>query len=352
MPRWLVVFDRRIDFTHTKPHEALHIQKRLTLGRYHHTASAKTGILGKRDRRAYKIGVSVVAQKFVDNGKRLVSVGSLQRAPDDHIHVFTGDLGKILVKIEIVTGQKSEANTLQLQNVRLCYLIAVCHIKLVTTLGIGLDLAGSGMRLEIAPHNVALAIDSVGGVTHPLLGLKSRIDKDQRMTALCRLASLLQQYFVIFRHRTVKAPFTLYIGRGIAIFGKHDKIHTPVALIHQAEQIGKTSVHVPFIEGIVGLNDANLHSSLLLYLALEVSKHLVDLLKAGKYVRMALEDLHHLTDLPLVDNTDQHIFIRVGIHSVHLDLSNAVLELAHQFLRQLLGMRSNNVKPIAVFETA
>ena len=64
----------------------------------------------------------------------------------------------------------------------------------------------------------------------------------------------------------------------------------------------------------------------------EVSKHFIDLFKAGKGVGIGLDDLHHFADLSFVDNTNQHIFIGVRKHAVHLDLRDAMPQAGHQFL--------------------
>jgi hypothetical protein len=54
---------------------------------------------------------------------------------------------------------------------------------------------------------------------------------------------------------------------------------------------------------------SQLHRTALSHLSFKITKHLVDLFKAGKNVGVRLEDPHHITDLALVDDADQHIHI-------------------------------------------
>ena len=77
MSRGLEVFALCIYFANAEPDFAFHIQKHLALWRYYHTATAKRGVFAERHRRADQVRVCVVAKEFVDNGKGIVSVGTL-----------------------------------------------------------------------------------------------------------------------------------------------------------------------------------------------------------------------------------------------------------------------------------
>ena len=114
---WLVIFVFWINLTNAKAYAALHIEKHLSLGRYHHTASAKLGILTKGYRCADKVRIGVIAKKSVYNFKRIVTVGALQGATDNDIYILSCNFCKIFVKIKIIAGKKSETQTLYFQNV-------------------------------------------------------------------------------------------------------------------------------------------------------------------------------------------------------------------------------------------
>ena len=66
---------------------------------------------------------------------------------------------------------------------------------------------------------------------------------------------------------------------------------------------------------------------------------------------MRLDDFHHRANLSFVDDADEKCLVRSRIHTVCLDTGNAVMELRHNLLRELLGVRGNQLKFIAVFDT-
>ena len=264
MSRGLVVFCRRIDLTDPKSHAVFHIQQLLSLGGEHRAAAAHLGRLTQGDRRADEIGVGLIAKEGIDDGKRLVGVGPLQRAADDDIDLFAGEHGEALVEIKIIAGQKGKAKPFQFQNIGRSALVAVRHVKLVTALGIGFDLAGRGMRLEIPTDEVALAVKGVGGVANPVFGFVSRVDKHQRVTPFCRLACFLQQNGVVLIHCSIKSVLALHVGKSVAVFGQNDQIKAFVTLLQQIEQAPKARVKILFVKGITGLNDTNFHKTLLL----------------------------------------------------------------------------------------
>ena len=55
-------------------------------------------------------------------------------------------------------------------------------------------------------------------------------------------------------------------------------------------------------------------------------------LEACKRIGMRFDNFHHFTDLALIDNTNQHRFVGVGIHTVHLHFRHTVLQSTHQLL--------------------
>ena len=90
----------------------------------------------------------------------------------------------------------------------------------------------------------------------------------------------------------------------------------------------------------------------LFYISLKVAEYLVDLLKAGKGAGMAFDDLHHLTNLPLVDDAHQHMLVGVRIHTVDPNLRNTVSKAGHQFFREHIRLICDDLEFIAVFYTA
>ena len=88
------------------------------------------------------------------------------------------------------------------------------------------------------------------------------------------------------------------------------------------------------------------------YTAIEVAEHLVYFFKAREGIGVAFDDLHHLADLALVYDTDEHIFFGIRVHTVHLDLCDAVMQTRHQLFGKLLGVTCHDLKLVAVFEAA
>lgn len=84
----------------------------------------------------------------------------------------------------------------------------------------------------------------------------------------------------------------------------------------------------------------------------EISEDFVNLFEACEAVGVILDYLHHFTDLAFVYDADKHIFIGVRIHSVDVDLCNAVVQFGQQFLRQLARRIGDDLELIAVFQSA
>ena len=116
-----------------------------------------------------------------------MSIGSLMRTTDDHVDILSRKRREILVKIEIIAGHKSESDPLDLNYVGLTKLVAVAAIKLIAALLFGLDLAGSGVSLIIFAHKIALAVDSVGGISISRRSLVCGIDENYHVTTQSRL---------------------------------------------------------------------------------------------------------------------------------------------------------------------
>ena len=87
-------------------------------------------------------------------------------------------------------------------------------------------------------------------------------------------------------------------------------------------------------------------------LLFESAENFVDLRKACKGTRVALNDFHHFAHLLFTDDTYQHVFFGVGVHTRNTDFRNAVAELFNQFRRQFLGFISDNFKFVPVFQTS
>ena len=189
-----------------------------------------------------------------------MSVGALKRATDDHVGALSCDLREILVKIEIVAGQKCKAYALKLENIRLGVFIAVVNVKSVTAISVALDLAGRRMSLEILADDLALAVDRVGRVAHALAAVTACIDEKQRVASLSGRARLLQKERIVFLDRTIKASLALDIGKRVAVLGKQDQIHTLAALIKLIQKSLYASVKLALIKGISRLYHTYFHS--------------------------------------------------------------------------------------------
>ena len=84
------------------------------------------------------------------------------------------------------------------------------------------------------------------------------------------------------------------------------------------------------------------------YLTLEITEHLVHLLEACKGIGKGANDLHHLSDLTLVDDTNEHIAIGIRIHTVHVDFGDSVLETREQLIGKLARLCCDDFKLVAV----
>ena len=90
---------------------------------------------------------------------------------------------------------------------------------------------------------------------------------------------------------------------------------------------------------------------LFLHFTFEVSKHLIDLFKACKGIGVFFKNVHHFTNLSLIDNADQHILVCVRVHTMHTQLGNTMVQLIQKLLRQSVGIVGNDFKLVAVFKT-
>ena len=156
--------------------------------------------------------VKFESKEFVYDGKRIVSVCALKRAANDDINVFASNFCKILIKIEIIAGEKGKSQAFKFQNIWRCDLIAICHIKLMATLGVGFDFAWRGMSFEISADDISVSVNCVGCVSNFALGFESRIDKHERIALFCGFASLLHENVVVFLYCIVKAFFAFHIS--------------------------------------------------------------------------------------------------------------------------------------------
>ena len=59
-------------------------------------------------------------------------------------------------------------------------------------------------------------------------------------------------------------------------------------------------------------------------LLFESAENFVDLRKACKGTRVALNDFHHFAHLLFTDDANQHVFFGVGVHADNTDFRNAV----------------------------
>ena len=107
-----------------------------------------------------------------------MSVGALQRATYDDIDLLASYPCEILIEIEIIAGKECKAQALKLENIRRSDLVAVGNVKLVTALGVCLDLARSRVNLEITPDYISLSVDSVSRVSYSPLSSVARIDEN------------------------------------------------------------------------------------------------------------------------------------------------------------------------------
>ena len=118
----------------------------------------------------------------------------------------------------------------------------------MASLGIGLDLAWRGMRLEISADDIAASVDRVSGVADTVFGLKPAVDEHQRIASFGGLASLLHKDGIVFFYRIVKALLALHVRGSVAVFGQYDEIQAFVALVKQRKQIFKALADVALIK--------------------------------------------------------------------------------------------------------
>ena len=67
---------------------------------------------------------------------------------------------------------------------------------------------------------------------------------------------------------------------------------------------------------------------------------------------MSFENAHHFTDLTLVDDADQHVLISVGVHAMYAQLCHTVTKLFHQLLRQCVRLVGDDLKLVAILQSA
>lgn len=220
----LIVLLFRIDLRRADTDLALHIHKHLTVGRDHTAATANFGVLSERNRCADQVSIRIVAEEAIDDRKRLMRIGTLMRASDDHIDILPCEGGEGFIEIEVIAGHKSEANTLDLNGIRLGIVVAVCNVKLISALLCCFHFTRCGMCFEVTTDNIALSVDRMGRIAPAVFRRICGIDKYDRMTTLCRFDGTRHNIFIIFIDRCMEICLTGLRGGNIAILGKNDQV--------------------------------------------------------------------------------------------------------------------------------
>ena len=160
-----------------------------------------------------------------------MGIGALKRATDNDIHVFTRNFRKVFVEIEIIAGEKCEAQSLSLNNRRCGIFVAISYVKLITAFIIPSYLARSGMSLEVFAYKLSLSVKEIGGISKTAIALASRVYEEKRIASLGGFRSSLQKGGIIRLESLVKPFLSVNVSERIAVFGQNDNVHSAVALV-------------------------------------------------------------------------------------------------------------------------
>ena len=190
--RGLIVFFCDIDIDSLQPNPAFHIEQHIPVWCHHHAGSAYIGMNIHADRRTQNIGVAVISQKARHDFKSGVRIASLMGASDNHIHAISGYVGKRLVKIEIIAGQKRISNPLDFEHRRLAELKAVVAVQTGFR-----HLVWGKVLLIIFASQCAVTVKRKSCISQSPSFITGRIDKHQGSASLGRSGSGFQNTRII-----------------------------------------------------------------------------------------------------------------------------------------------------------
>ena len=119
-------------------------------------------------------------------------IASLMGASDNHIHAISGYVGKRLVKIEIIAGQKRISNPLDFEHRRLAELKAVVAVQTGFR-----HLVWGKVLLIIFASQCAVTVKRKSCISQSPSFITGRIDKHQGSASLGRSGSGFQNTRII-----------------------------------------------------------------------------------------------------------------------------------------------------------
>ena len=148
------------------------------------------------------------------------------RTADDDIGLIAGDMREGFVKIEIVAGEESEAETFHLEDRgerRLEDVVAVTAILL--------DLAFDGVLFVIRAGTFAGAVEGNGGIAEMIAEGVVDADKQHGVTARGGRGGLFKQAVAVFLHACAVILLFLRKGGDVGCLGQDDQIEGRVAFL-------------------------------------------------------------------------------------------------------------------------
>lgn len=226
-----------IDFGGLQSRFVVHMQKNFAVGGRNHACTAYLFGFVQGNRRTDYIGIGVICQKSGHQRQSTVRIASLVRTADNHIEILPCQIGKIFIKIEIITNEKSEPNAVYFQNGRRGMFKRIRTVQFHDR-----NFARDQMLFVISSRFFAFAVKRIGRVSIAFVGFGARIYENDGSASFCRFRSFLQQCRIIFFHALFRLFFRFGKARNVTAFRHDNEIHRTVALIQQIQFVLKIRI--------------------------------------------------------------------------------------------------------------